>query len=319
MLPSTQTVPNFFIVGAPKAGTTSLYHWLAAHPQVFMSPIKEPSYFSLEARPENFVPEYQANMRQQMSEVQSALRCGLGQSLRHGVVGEWEDYLRLFTGAEGKIAVGEASVFYLWSKTAAQHIAERTPHARILLILRDPSERAFSQYLHYVSLGHIGTSFRQHILAGMNPGEELGIYQPFLEIGHYAEHLERYFAAFPREQIRIWLYEDTLSEPQTFRRQVMEFLNVDSGFAPDVSKRHLEVLVPKMLGVTQAMRRKGLWGKLRDSTPASLRPLFRKIAYRHRRTVRLAPEDRKILIDYYKDDIHKLQHILGRDLSAWLK
>ena len=148
MSSSIQTVPNFFIAGAPKAGTTSLYHWLAAHPQVYMSPIKEPSYFSLEARPENFAPEFQANMRRQMAQL-SACEGGSVQSRFQGFVAEWEGYLRLFARVTNETAIGEASVFYLWSKTAAQGIAERVPHARILLILRDPAERAFSQYLHY--------------------------------------------------------------------------------------------------------------------------------------------------------------------------
>ena len=315
----TQAVPNFFIAGAPKAGTTSLYHWLAAHPQVYMSSIKEPSYFSLEARPENFAPEYQERMLQQMSDVQSSLRSGTGQSLRHGVVGEWEDYLRLFVAAANKIAVGEASVVYLWSKTAAQRIAERLPHSRILLILRDPAERAFSQYLHYVSFGQVSTSFRQHILASLNPGDKFGLYSPFLEMGLYAEQLQRYLDVFPREQFRIWLYEDTVAEPEVFHRQVMEFLTIDSSFVPDVSKRHNELLVPKLLGITQAMRRSGLWGRLRSTMPAPLRPLLRKVAYRQRRSVHLAPEDRRFLIDYYKKNIHQLQHFLDRDLSAWLK
>jgi hypothetical protein len=251
MPPSTQTVPNFFIAGAPKAGTTTLYHWLASHPQVYMSPIKEPSYFSPEAHPENFSIRYQATGRQQMIELKSALRSELRQNLRPGFVEEWEDYLRLFTGASDKIAVGEASVMYLWSKTAAQSIAERIPQARILFILRDPAERAFSQYLNLASNGHVSASFREHILASRNPGDKLDPCHPFLQMGLYAEPLERYFAVFPRKQIRIWLYEDTLAQPKVFHRQVMEFLNIDPNFVPDVSKRHNEVLVPKLLGITQ--------------------------------------------------------------------
>jgi hypothetical protein len=284
-----------------------------------MSPIKEPSYFSLEAHPKNFSIRYRATMLRQMSELKSALRSGSGQSLRAGYVEEWEDYLRLFTGASGEIAVGEASVMYLWSKTAAQSIAERIPQARILLILRDPAERAFSQYLNLVSNGHVSTSFREHIIASHKPADKFDACHPFLQMGLYAEPLERYFAVFPQEQIRIWLYEDTLAQPEVFHRQVMEFLKIDPSFVPDVSKRHNEVLVPKLLGITQTMRRKGLWRKLRDRIPAPLRPMLRKVAYRRSRTVRLAQEDRRFLIDYYKDDIHRLQQLLDRDLSAWLR
>jgi len=318
----SHTVPNFFIAGASKTGTTSLYHWLAAHPQVYMSPNKEPSYFSTETRPENFAPEYQAMVRQQMEDVKRFVNEGPEPKLPRkeisGVVVEWQDYLRLFSGATNETAIGEGSVCYLWSRTAAQGIAERVPHARILLILRDPAERAFSQYLHYVSLGHISRSFRQHVMASMNPGDKFNPFNPFLQIGLYAEHLQRYFAVFPRKQIRVWLYEDTLAQPEVFHRQVMEFLQIDTSFVPDVSKRYLEVEVPKLLGITQAMRRNGLWGRLRGLTPKPLRPMLRKAAYRRRRTVHLAQEDRRFLVDYYKDDIRRLQQLLDRDLSAWL-
>ncbi len=319
MSSSIQAVPNFFIAGAPKAGTTSLYHWLAAHPQVYMSPIKEPSYFSLEARPEICAPEFQANIRRQMRELKSTLRSGLGQSLRQSFVEEWEGYLRLFTGVSNEIAIGEASVMYLWSKTAARRIAERLPHARILLILRDPAERAFSQYLSLVAHGHVSTSFREHVLASRNPGDKINRYYPFLQMGLYAESLGRYFADFPRKQIRIWLYEDTLAQPQVFHRQVMEFLNIDPNFVPDVSKRRNEALVPKLLGITRYMRRTGAWGRLRDTIPAPLRPLLRKVVYRRSSKMQLSAEDRSFLFEYYRDDIHRLQQLLDRDLSGWLR
>jgi hypothetical protein len=99
----------------------------------------------------------------------------------------------------------------------------------------------------------------------------------------------------------------------------MEFLKIEPSFVPDVSKRHNEVIVPKLLGITQAMRRNGLWRKLRDRIPESLRPPLRKVAYRQRGTVHLTPEDRRFLIDYYKDDIYELQQILNRNLSTWLR
>jgi hypothetical protein len=173
MSASNQTVPNFFIADAPKAGMTTLYHWLAAYPQVYMSPIKKPSYFSLEARPENFDLEYRESMRLQMAHVKCLLHSGLVQSQIHGVVAEWEDYLRLFAGVKNETAVGKDSAPYLWSGTAAQGIAKRLPHARILVVLRDSAERAFSRYLHYISLDHVGTSFRQHLLDCPNPEENL--------------------------------------------------------------------------------------------------------------------------------------------------
>src|SRR5262245_57813093 len=110
------------LVGAGKAGTTSLYSYLSQHPQVFMSPIKEPSYFAAEFRPDNFAPPFRDQMRRQVEETQTYLRAPAhvreetsGQIRLGGPVVDWEDYLRLFRDVEGATAVGEASVSYLWS------------------------------------------------------------------------------------------------------------------------------------------------------------------------------------------------------------
>src|SRR5918992_1601997 len=111
--------PNFFIVGAQKAATTSLYHYLKNIPGVYMSKVKEPSYFA---------PNY--------------VRPDPGRFLR-----DKKEYLRLFKNARGYIAVGEASPSYLWDPDAPKLIHQTVPHARIIMILRDPIERAYSRYL----------------------------------------------------------------------------------------------------------------------------------------------------------------------------
>ena len=110
--------PNFFIVGAPKAATTFLYAYLDQHPQVYMSPLKEPNYFASELRPENFAEEDRARVQRQMRELQAYLRGDMRETRFGGFVTSWEDYLQLFRNAADQIAVGEASPTYLWSQTA---------------------------------------------------------------------------------------------------------------------------------------------------------------------------------------------------------
>src|SRR5579872_6439243 len=136
-------LPNFFIAGAPKAGTTSLYHYLSQHPQVYMSPLKEPNYFAAEIREDNCDPV----VRRRLYGEQRALRRFLDGPMLgphfSGIVSEWEDYLRLFANATTERAVGEASVGYLRSPTAPSRIAEKIPEAKIIVMLRDPADRAF--------------------------------------------------------------------------------------------------------------------------------------------------------------------------------
>ena len=133
-------LPNFFLVGAPKAGTTSLYSYLDQHPEIFMSAIKEPHFFADEIRKEHCDPE----LRRRMATDNGSLRDFLSGPMREkrfgGIVSDWEDYLRLFANATDESALGEASVCYLWSRTAPGRIAEKIPNAKILVMLRDPAE-----------------------------------------------------------------------------------------------------------------------------------------------------------------------------------
>jgi hypothetical protein len=136
--------PNFFLVGAAKTGTTSLYHYLDQHPAVFMSPIKEPCFFAPE------VVGFDPHARRAFEADATALRAYLDGPMRRkrsaGIVLEWEDYLKLFKHVRHETAVGESSVSYLPSTSAAQAIRTRLPDARILVMLRDPTERLGSHF-----------------------------------------------------------------------------------------------------------------------------------------------------------------------------
>jgi hypothetical protein len=311
--------PNFFIVGAPKAGTTSLYHYLDQHPDIYMSPMKEPRHFSLEVRPENFEPCLRMQAERQVQEVLEYLHGPMTEKHSDGIVRDWDDYLQLFAAATTQRAVGEASVNYLWSKTAAAEIATRLPQARIVMVLRSPAERAFSQYLHYVSDGLVTQSFRDYVRAILrHSGEGLGIHGPFLEMGLYSEQLQRYLKCFPREQIGIWFYEEAKLRPREFMREVLEFLEVDSAFAPDTSKHYNQPQIARILAVNQALRRLGVWQMCKRITPAPVKSLVRNAVYRPIGSLKLAMEDRTWILDFYRSDIHRLEGILGRDLGAWL-
>src|ERR1700712_5644177 len=115
-----QHIPNFFLAGAAKAGTTSLYHYLKQHPDIFMSPVKEPCHFAQEMRPENYAPELRVQLQRAMDDLRVRLRNGLEVSVGAGIVDRREDYLKLFENVREERAIGEASVAYLWSATAAR-------------------------------------------------------------------------------------------------------------------------------------------------------------------------------------------------------
>ncbi len=311
--------PNFFIVGGPKAGTTSLYHYLDQHPDIYMSPMKEPSHFCYEMRPENFEASYRKWAIEAEEDVRRYLHGPMDHKRSGGMVREWSDYLRLFAAATTQRAVGEASVSYLWSKTAAAAIASRIPHGRVIMVLRSPADRAFSQYLHYLNDGYVTQSFREHVRASLRlSGEGLGIHEPFLEMGFYADQVQRYLDHFPREQIGIWLYEVAKARPREFMQDVLKFLEVDSTFTPDTSKRYHEPRIPWMIKPNRILRRARMSPWPKRLIPSPVRSLLRRAIYRPTGSVTMGQEDRALMLDFYRSDIHRLEGILNRDLSAWL-
>jgi hypothetical protein len=288
--------PNFFIIGANKAGTTSLHRYLGEHPDVYVSPVKEPSYFALWGRPAAPARDMDAATRH----------------TRAGMTRTEEEYLALFAGVDGEHAIGEASTAYFSNSKVAERIAATVPDAKLIAVLRQPSERAFSAYAMHVSWGVETLSFPDAIAAELADDRVGGLRRHYLPTGFYARHLQRFLAAFPAEQLHVGLYEDLGRDPRTFVRHLFEFLDVDSTFAPDITSRH---------HVTQAPSRL-------DRVPRRLRrATHRLIPARARRTVRARTSrplefpaaTREQLDELYRDDILLTQTLIGRDLSAWLE
>jgi hypothetical protein len=233
--------PNFFIAGAPKAGTDALYYELDQHPEVYMSPIKEPCYFSSEIRPQNFAPDLRARMEELVKSSRDYARSDMSRKRFGGIISDWDDYLRLFAAVRDEKAIGEGSVCYLWSKSAASAIASRLPNAKIIIVLMDPAERAFAQYRKSVQDGHVHHSFRSHLEASLQyASDKLGLLHPFLEFGRYAEQIERYLKVFPRTQLNISFYEDAVADYNRWFGEILSFLRVDPHFVPGPDERKNE-------------------------------------------------------------------------------
>jgi hypothetical protein len=314
--PYMTRLPTFFIVGAPKAGTTSLYYYLDQHPQVHMSAIKEPNFFSAEIRGENCEPELRRSIAGDARRLREYLDGPMRQKRFGGIVEDWEDYLRLYANAGDETALGEASVSYLWSPSAAGLIAERIPDAKIIVMLRDPVERAFSQYLHGVANGAIHWSFHEHVQRNLrHRSGQFCVDFPFLEYGLYARQLERYLERFGKN-VWIGFHADFTNRPLTVFQEICGFLGVSTDFSPDMNKHHLEAQVPRVGGLGW-LRNSGFWRVAARMTPAGLRPLIRSGLMRKPRKISMDPADRDHLAGYYREDVERLASVLGRDLSGW--
>lgn len=294
--------PNFFLVGAPKCGTTALNRYLDQHPAIYMSPIKEPHFFADEIRLENFTDDFRAAAERRLP-------------AQGGPVTQWAEYLKLFQDAGYATAIGEASPCYLWSPTAPANIAARFPDAKILMILRNPIERALSQYAHMLSFAKAPLTFSDYLDSALaNKSTRIGELYPFLLFGLYHDQILRYRSYFPASNTRIVFHEDFTRDPRAMLREIFQFLAVDPDFVPDLSLRHMEARVPRSFWLKNALKQVGI----RDRIPEALRKRLRPLAFAPRAAIAMSEAERARLREYYRDDIVKLSALLNRDLAAWL-
>jgi len=313
-------LPNFFIVGAPKAGTTSLYHYLGQHPDVYMSPVKEPNYFAQEIRLGNVSAQWQDWAEREYDALQRYLRGPMRERRFGGIVSCWSDYLKLFENVNSEKAIGEASVCYLWSKTAARNIASTTPNAKIVMVLRNPVDRAFSQYKQAVANGLVGKSFREQVRKSLNnKSDQFELLNPFLEFGLYYEQVKRYTERFSADNLRIYLYEEYQQAPTRITTDIFRLLTVDPQFSPDVSEKHLQTSLPRFRWISFMLKKYGVWPLLKTIVPDDFVPIVKKWTLRDKPIGEPDPADRAQLSNYYRGDIVRLSDLIKRDLRAWLE
>jgi hypothetical protein len=307
---SRMKMPNFLIVGAMKSGTTSLHQYLKQHPQVYVSPVKEPNFFALEGSTLAFNG---AEGKEQIS-----------RWIKRDFITNLEDYRALFRGVSNETAVGEASPMYLYNPEAPHRIKHYVPEAKLIAILRNPVERAYSAFLYMRRDGREPFSeFARALQAEeariRDNWEWIWHYQ---NVGFYQVQLRRYFDTFDRDQIKVYLYEDLRTDPVAVLQDIFRFLGVADTFSPNTSLRHNVSGIPKSGIVPRYIfGRSRVKAALRPLVPERLRQHL-SVSLKSRNLIEappLAPEVRRELIEIYRDDILGLEGLIGRDLSGWLE
>jgi Sulfotransferase family len=294
------TRPDVFIVGAFKSGTTALYEYLRAHPQVFMSVPKEPMFFG-----SDLTPRYR-----RMTEA---------------------EYLALFRGARSDQHAGEASPWYLYSKSAPAEIQNFAPDAKPIVMLRNPVDVMHAQHSQLVfNQREDLTDFADALAAEdeRRAGQRIStdaIRPEALYYRHsvrFAEQLERYFDVFGRDRVHVVVFDDLVADPRAVYRAVLEFLGADpsidvdlAAYNPNRSARSGR-LQRLLFAPPQELR--GLFGKFRR-LPAAHALRDRLVAANSRRTSRpgMDPRLRRALTDEFAPQVAELGRLIGRDLSAW--
>jgi hypothetical protein len=302
-------LPNLFIVGAPKSGTTSLYEWLRHHPDVYMSPFKEPCYF---ARDLAWEPS--------------------GYYLRYGT--DRDRYLALFADAGSARRRGEASTRYLYSRDAPSLIAAESPDPRIVVMLRNPVDMVASLHAHKVASGTEDLHRLEDAIAAEEdrrngrrlPRDSNPHLSTYTDRARFAEQLGRWFNVFGREQVHVMILEQVIPDPVGPFRDLLAFLDVDPDYRPASFAAHNPAhggrstlvgriarsravqfgvwrLLPRLLGETRTLE---LTRRVVQS------PLLRTKGTREE----VAPDLRRRLEDELRPDVRLLSELLGQDLAA---
>lgn len=301
--------PNFLIIGAAKSGTTSLYQCLSQHPEIYMTPVKETNFFSFEGEQLEFTG---------MKHNESSL------SYQKEIITNLQEYQEQFEGKTEEKAVGESCPSYLYVPKAAERIYAFNPNIKLIVVLRDPIERAYSNFLHHVRDRNEWTrDFLSAVKAESKRIEEnwwWGFH--YIQVGLYSKQLKRYFNLFNREQIKIYLYKDYLNKPEYVLKDICKFLEVDRKHTFDFNIKHnatglakynfLDKIIKEQNALKTAYQKLLPFTKLRKEITKRISRL------NFLGKPQLDLETRNLLLPLFHEDILSVQELIERDLTFWL-
>ncbi|HEX5852071.1 MAG TPA: sulfotransferase [Solirubrobacteraceae bacterium] len=306
-------LPDFFVVGHPKSGTTALYEMLKRHPQIHMPPGKEPWFFATELN-ERTPPRPE------------------------GVARTLEEYAALFAAAKPEQRVGEASALYLWSRTAAGRIAQACPDARIVAVLREPASFLRSLHLQFLRT-YIETESDLAAAIALEPARREGreiprhTYWPqtllYSEHVRYVEQLRRYTAEFPRERVLVLIYDDFRADNEATVRRVLRFLDVDDSISIETSEANPSVRARSQrlheavhaISVGRGPASLAMKGAIKALTPPRVRRGALEAVQRHVLYSDQLPAEEHVMAELrsrFRGEVQALGDYLERDLlTLW--
>jgi len=300
-------LPDFFIAGAPKAGTTALHAALARHPALYMSPVKEPKFFMTNGPPPNQggpgdIKTYREHIWRQ------------------------SEYEKLFEASPGGQLRGESTPFYLYNHAAQLRIRKLVPAAKLIVILRDPVERAHSNWTHLWSAGldPIDDFIRACEAEDRRIAEGWADFWHYLHLGMYGRQLEHLYSVFPPEQVLIFRYRALVTDPTAVLDGVCRFLGVPDGRLAEIPRENVTAhprSTARHRSVARLMRAGSnlasvLPGQVGSSVTDALQ---RRLQADGQPRQPLTWEQRRLLLPRFEADIRLLESLTGEEFSDWLE
>lgn len=313
----TAFCPDFLVVGVVKGGTTALYNLLDRHPDVHLPRIKETNFFSrADMRPGDFSREYALDVK---LDVGKFIHDGMKEVVHIAQVQDPAHYAALFGKATPGQVLGEVCPSYAICPSAAVAIHATAPGTRIFFMLRDPVQRAWSQYI--MNLRE-GKTLEQNFLKEVEQDDRRtkkgwGVNHQYLALGRYAEQVERYRALFPKEQVHILLQEHFKQDPMATMRQLFTAIGVEPLADMDLSGKFNEAAVPRNPLVNRLLVRSGAISTVKAMVPRRLRGGFKDMLYSNNNMPTLPPGQAAALWQYYEQDVERLSHLMGVELRQW--
>jgi len=296
-------LPNFLVVGAAKSGTTALYHYLNQHPEVFLSPIKETNFFALKDKELSFNGP------------------GDDKGIHRRSITDIIEYKNQFINVSDEKAMGEICPSYLYFEDAPKNIKEHIPEVKIIVILREPVARAFSAWVHLTRDGREYLNFKEALA-----DEPRRIKENWAEIWHYKEEskyynqLKRYYDSFPKENIKVVIYEDFKKNQMRVYSEICNFIGVNSSFVPNMSAKHNTGSLSNSRFLTLLFMKKNIFKTFfKIILPPFLRAKIKNFLSDSNiiGTPIISKDDKKKLKLLFSNDICKLEELINIELKDW--
>lgn len=289
-------LPNCVIAGVPKSGTTSLYHYLGQHPDVYVTGKKEPRYLLIDTDESGREIGMDPNTPFEHLPIK---------------IKNFDDYVALFDGVAGEKVVIDASTYYAFSQVAIKRLRQLMPEVKIVFSLRDPISRAYSDYLMNL---HQKRELRK-VEDALVEGEF------YVECGRYYTYLTPWFEAFDPSQIKVVLFDDLKKDALAVHQDICRFLGIDDTHVPDLTIR-MKGGKPKneaLFNFIFRAKKTSLFKKIYPKLPTTIYKTWREVSVRYvfEKDATLPQDVAQRLYDNYRDEIVQLEKLLGRDLSAW--
>tara|TARA_B100000242_G_scaffold293872_1_gene273457 strand:+ start:1832 stop:2785 length:954 start_codon:yes stop_codon:yes gene_type:complete len=310
--------PNLFVVGAAKCGTTALYKFLSLHPEVYMSPIKEPHFFSKDIRYSNFSSKYRRRNYFNSKRYFSKEKLDY---MQIAFIEDEKDYLSLFKGSTNEKYLGEISNGYLISKNAHQEIYNFNRDAKIIMILRNPLERAFSHWRQENRSGFSkSNSFYNDIIDDFSLNDEQwgGKSNTYVQLGLYSKQINKYLNLFPKSNIKVLFYDDLVSKPQELRKDLFKFLNIKE-IDIDFSKRHNPDFEGRNFLIKSLFKKyRSVDHKMKYWIPNFIKSISKKLLFKQKSDkIAISDYEKTKLKKIFLNDIISVEEILNVNLERW--